>query len=111
MVAPAPAPSRSIADSSGSTSALRFELTPRLGRDALLIVANEPLREALVDYGKKLGFQTMTPTTPLDAIQMLERSAARIAYAVVTSDPPWGLELRQLLAHDYPAIGRIALVV
>jgi hypothetical protein len=89
----------------------RFELGARGERDAVLVVAREPLLAAIVEHARLAHLECYTPATRLDAIRTLEKHGNRIAYAIVTSDPPWGFELRQLLAHDYPAIERIALVV
>lgn len=77
----------------------------------MLIVANEPHRSALAAYAVESQLEILAPRTPLDVVQMLEKHAPRIAYVVVTSDPVWGHEVRQLIRHEYAEIESIALVL
>ncbi len=79
-------------------------------RKVALLIADEPLRAGLAEVGRANGLEVVACPTPLDAVQRLEGIRERIGFAIITSTPPWGRELRELLAEDYPEIKRIVLV-
>lgn len=76
----------------------------------MLVIAAEPLRSALTELARSKHLDVHTCTTPLDTCQALERASARLAYAIISSDTLWGLELRQLLEDEYPEIKSVMLI-
>lgn len=89
---------------------IELALSPVVGRETALVLAVEPLRSALVASVMARGFAVETCTTPLDAIQILERLGPRIGYALISSVPDGGVALRRLLLDAYPDIKSIVLV-
>ncbi len=79
-------------------------------REAVLVIAEEPLRSQLAAAARERGYEPVAKQTPLDAITALERLAGKIAYAVISSQARWGLALRELLADEYPNVRPVMLV-
>ena len=75
----------------------------------VLVVAEPNLRDALTAAVRSNGYEAFECQTPLEAIQLLERHSSKIAYAVLSPAAPRVLELRELLAEEYPAIQRMVL--
>ncbi len=88
-----------------------LELRVRPGRDTMLVIAIDPLLSVLADLGRRASLGVQACLAPLDAIHVLECSGARLACAIISTTPPWGLEVRRLIAQDYPDIDRITVVV
>ncbi len=76
----------------------------------MLVIAEEPLRSQLAQAARDRGYEPVTKSTPLDAIQTLTHLADRIAYAIISSQARWGLALRELLADEYPNVRPVMLV-
>ena len=74
------------------------------------MIAAEPLRSSLVELARDRHFDVHACATPLETCQVLERAGARLAYAIIASDPPWGRELRKLLDDEHPEIKSIMLI-
>jgi DNA-binding response OmpR family regulator len=77
----------------------------------VLVVAEQNLRDALSAAVRMNGYEVLACQTPLEAIQLLERHSSRIGYAVLSPAAPRVLELRELLADEYPAIQPMVLSV
>ena len=75
----------------------------------VLVVAEPQLCDALALAVRTNGYGVFECRTPLDAIQVLERHSSDIAYAVLSPATPRALELRELLAEEYPAIQPLLL--
>ena len=75
----------------------------------VLVVAEQTLREELSAAVRLNGYEVLSCQTPLEAIQLLERYSSRIGYAVLSPAAPRVLELRELLADEYPAIQPMVL--
>jgi hypothetical protein len=75
----------------------------------VLVVAEQTLRDELSAAVRLNGYEVLSCQTPLEAIQLLERHSSRIGYAVLSPAAPRVLELRELLADEYPAIQRMVL--
>ena len=75
----------------------------------VLVLAETPLRHASATAGRSNGYDVLACTPPLEAIHMLERHGDQIGYAVLSPATPRALELRELLADEYPAIERLVL--
>ena len=88
-----------------------LELRVRPGRDTMLVIAIEPLLSVLADLGRRASLGVQACLAPLDAIHALECSGARLACAIISTTPLWGLEVRRLIAQDYPDIDRITVLV
>lgn len=78
-------------------------------RSCVLVVAEPSLREPLARAVRTNGYEVLTCQTPLEAIQLLERHSPSIEYAVLSPATPQALDLRELLAEEYPAIQRLVL--
>lgn len=99
----------------GAIAQTLARLTPRRprarpARNEVLLIAAPPLRERISELAQSHHFNVHTPETGLAAIQTLERHGHQIACAVISSDPPWGLGLRRLIADEHPGIEIITLV-
>lgn len=79
-------------------------------RDAVLVVADTPLRDTISDVARDGGYQVMVATTPLAAVHQLVRHGDRIAYAIVASLPAWAHGLRELLAEEFPDVPLLTLL-
>ena len=79
-------------------------LLRRDGRDVLLLVAEEPLRGALVALAEAVGLDAYACATPHDVVETLVALGDRIACAVVSRAAGWGEGLREFLADEYPEI-------
>ncbi|HEY5928220.1 MAG TPA: hypothetical protein VIV11_41315 [Kofleriaceae bacterium] len=55
------------------------------------------------------GYEVLACQTPLEAIQLLEQFSRDIGFAVLSPAAPQALDLRELLADEYPAIQRLVL--
>ena len=75
----------------------------------VLVVAEQTLRDELAAAVRLNGYEVLSCQTPLEAIQLLERHSSRIGYAVLSPAAPRVLELRELLADEYPAIQPMVL--
>ncbi len=75
----------------------------------VLVVAEQTLRDELSAAVRLNGYEVLSCQTPLEAIQLLERHSSRIGYAVLSPAAPRVLELRELLADEYPAIQPMVL--
>lgn len=75
----------------------------------VLVLAETPLRDAIATAVRSNGYDVLACTTPLEAIHMLERHGNQIGYAVLSPATPRALELRELLADEYPTIERLVL--
>ena len=83
-----------------------------LPRDAcavMLIVAEEPLRGALLELAHAHGFDAFACETPLDVIHTLVEIEDRIACAIVSVSATWGEGLGEFLADEYPQIERVLI--
>lgn len=76
----------------------------RDGRDIVLLVAEEPLRGALVALAQAVGVDAYACATPHDVVETLVALGDRIACAVVSRGAGWGEGLREFLADRYPEI-------
>jgi len=76
----------------------------------MLVIAIEPLLSMLADLGRRASLGVQACLSPVDAIQVLACSGGRLACAIISTTPPWGLEVRRLIAQDYPDIDRITVV-
>jgi hypothetical protein len=102
------------ASSPGRFMRRRSTVVPLLGRagperDSVLLVADEPLRDVLLELARERGYEPYWFSLPLDAIYCLVRRGERIGHALIESDLPWSDELCMLLADHYPHIRRILL--
>lgn len=75
----------------------------------VLVLAEPALRDALAMAVRTNGYEVLACKTPLEAIQLLERHSRNIGYAVLSPEAPQALDLRELLADEYPAIQRLVL--
>ena len=80
------------------------------GRDVVLLVADEPGRQVLVDMLQPIAREVLVPSRLDDAEQLLQCRGAQIAAAVLSSQPEWGVKLRVSLATAYPEIRRVVLI-
>jgi hypothetical protein len=80
------------------------------GRSIVLVVADPRTQQRIAAVARVGARQVEVARTPLDAVQLLERRGDQIGLAIVSSQVDWGLALRELIATDYPTIGRIFLV-
>jgi hypothetical protein len=69
-----------------------------------LVIADEPLRQVLVEVVRSYGFDAIAPATPLEVVQRLLAEGPRIACAVISPDVSWAAALHDYLADEYPAI-------
>jgi hypothetical protein len=76
---------------------------------SVLVLVEEPLRAEIVSAVRTNGYEAHACKTPLDVIQILERYGKRIAYAVLSPAAPRALEVRELLADEYPSIQPLVL--
>lgn len=76
---------------------------------AVLVVAEQPFRDALVALVRTNGYEALTCRTPLEAIHALERCGPTIGYVVLSPSAPRALELRTLLADEYPGVQPLIL--
>lgn len=81
----------------------------RAGRDVLLLVAEEPVRDVLLALARATGFDAYACATPHDVIDTLVQVGDRVACAIVSAGATWGSGLREFLADEYPGIHRIAV--
>ena len=70
----------------------------------VLVLAEPHLRDAVAFAVRLNGYQVLACQTPLEAIQLLELHNRNIGYAILSPTAPQALELRELLADEYPAI-------
>lgn len=82
---------------------------PGPDRDSVLLVADEPLRDVLLELAIARGYEPYWFCLPLDAIYCLVRNGDRIGHALIESALPWSEELCGLLAEHYPHVRRILL--
>ena len=80
------------------------------GRPIVLVVAAPPTQQRIAAVARVGAREVAVARTPLDAIQLLERRGDQSGVAILSSQVDWGLELRDLISTDYPAIRRIFLV-
>jgi hypothetical protein len=76
---------------------------------SVLVLAEPALRDALATAVRANGYQVLSCQTPLEAIQLLEQYGRGIGYAVLSPASPQALDLRDLLADQYPAIQPMVL--
>lgn len=81
------------------------------GRDLLVVLAEPDQAPKLVTLLRAGQLDVITPRTPLDTLQILEREHHRVACVLLASKPEWALQLRPILDVDYPDIDQIALIV
>ena len=75
----------------------------------VLVLAEPPIRDALASAVRMNGYEVLSCQTPLEAIQLLEQHSPKIGYAVLSPASPQALDLRELLAEEYPAIQPLVL--
>jgi len=75
----------------------------------VLVLAEPGLRDELATAVRANGYEVLACQTPLEAIQLLQRYSRGIGYAVLSPAAPQALELRELLADEYPAIQPLVL--
>lgn len=80
------------------------------GRDVVLLIADGPGQQQLADMLRPIAREVITASGLVDAKQVLQRRGSQIAAAVISSQPDWGLQLRPLLAAEYPEIRRVVLI-
>jgi len=83
---------------------------PLDGRDALLLVADEPVRGAVWEMATHAGYDVFACRTPLEVVDTLVGAADRIGCVVLESEAGWGNGLREFLAEEYPRLQRLILV-
>jgi hypothetical protein len=83
---------------------------PLDGRDALLLVADEPIRGAVWELATRGGYDVFACRSPLDVIDTLVGAGDRLACVVLESTVPWGTGLRELLAEEYPKLDTVILI-
>lgn len=83
---------------------------PLDGRDALLLVADEPIRGAVWELATRGGYDVFACRTPLDVVDTLVGASDRIACVVMESAVQWGKGLREFLADEYPRLQKLILV-
>jgi hypothetical protein len=83
---------------------------PADGRDALLLVADEPIRGAVWELATRGGYDVFACRTPLEVVDTLVGAGDRIACVVMESGAGWGSGLREFLADEYPRLQRMILV-
>jgi hypothetical protein len=76
---------------------------------SVLVLVEEPLRNDIVTAVRTNGYEAHACNTPLDVIQILERHGGRIGYAVLSPGAPRALEIRELIADEYPSIQPLVL--
>lgn len=79
------------------------------GPGAVLVAADDPLRTVVLAQMRVLGFEALSAADARAAHRILEESAPRIEYAILSS-VGWALELRSVLAEGYPGVRPIVLV-
>src|SRR5512143_3296008 len=77
---------------------------PLGGRDALLLVADEPIRGAVWELATRAGYDVYACRTPLEVVDTLVGIADNIACVVMESAARWGKGLREFLADEYPRL-------
>lgn len=80
------------------------------GRDVVLLVADEPWRQQLVEMLRPIAREVLEPNQLEDAEQILRCRGDQIAAAILSSQSGWGLKLRASLAAEYPEIRRVVLI-
>lgn len=80
------------------------------GRPIVLVVADPPTEQRIAAIARVGAREVALARTPLDAVQFLERRGDQIDVAILSSRVDWGLQLRDLIATDYPDVRRIFLV-
>jgi hypothetical protein len=75
----------------------------------VLVLAEPTLRDTVELAARLNGYVVLACRTPLEAIQLLELHSRNIGYAILSSAAPQALELRELLADEYPAIQQFVL--
>lgn len=100
---------RSKRDSDGWISSLALAVEPT-ERNRVLVMAQEPLEKVACAVARENGLAPIACKTPLQAIQYLVREGGRIAYAIISSAANGGVEMRRLLADEFPDIKPVMLV-
>lgn len=80
------------------------------GRDVVLLVAEEPWRQQLVDMLRPIAREVLEPSQLEDAELILRCRGDQIAAAILSSQPVWGVKLRASLAAEHPEIRRVVLI-
>ena len=80
------------------------------GRDALLLVADEPIRGAVWELATRAGYDVYACRTPLEVVDTLVGASDGIACVVVESGASWSRGLREFLSDEYPRLQRLILV-
>ena len=75
----------------------------------MMIVADEPLSDALLELAHVNGLDAFACETPLDVVQTLLDVGDRVACTVVASSVDWGEGLAEFLADEYPEVDRVLL--
>lgn len=83
---------------------------PEGDRDALLLVADEPIRGAVWEMATRGGYDVFACRTPLEVVDTLVGAGDRIACVVMESEAHWGNGLREFLADEYPQLQKMILV-
>jgi len=83
---------------------------PLDGRDALLLVADEPVRGAVWELAIRAGYDVYACRTPLEVVDTLVGIGDNVACVVMDSGARWGRGLREFLADEYPRLQRMILV-
>ncbi|HEU0035587.1 MAG TPA: hypothetical protein VFQ53_33480 [Kofleriaceae bacterium] len=86
-----------------------MRIDPALPRDVSLVVADEPIRSALVEGLRANGCDAIAPKTPLDMVQALIAWREQIGSVVISSASRWAHGLRDFLADEYPEIEPVML--
>ena len=94
-----------------SDTAWSSMLPPALdGHDALLLVADEPIRGAVWELATRGGYDVFACRTPLEVVDTLVGAGDRIACVVMESAAQWGSGLREFLADEYPRLQTMIVV-
>lgn len=91
-------PTSSVAVGNSNVAALPWQ------RPVIAVLANAPLRAALVARLERDGFDVRIARTPLDAIQLLLAEHERIGMLVVAPDASWASGLQELVADEFPTL-------
>jgi len=78
-------------------------------RSCVLLLAEPNLRDAVAFAVRLNGYRVLACQTPLEAIHLLELHSRNIGYAILSPTTPQALELRELIADEYPAIQQFVL--
>ncbi len=75
----------------------------------MILVADEPLRGALLELAHLNGYGAFACSTPLDVIDTLVDFGDQVSCAILDDSAGWSAGLPEFLADEYPHIERIAI--